>query len=310
MNHILALAKARGNGSGERAACSVVVVCVYGLLGQEHQGIVRQAQYVQDHIRVLHVSALHKDCPWSQGQYPLPCLRLGFLIADLHAGEHLSLWDIGGEQIRKRHKFAHKGLHSVFLQKPASALAHRYGIDDQGKILVRQILCHCVNEFRVEKHARLGRMDGKALKDGLELHIHELGRGREDAIDAKAVLRSQRRYGAHAIAAHGHDGLQIRLYARSATAVRARYGQDVGYCHDVFLTLCNCPGKAPQPGTFFCFAVSLWLPQRGKSRMPRNLPFVRLAVKAGTRGKKLLSNCKNSPYYFGSEIQLFQQYIS
>ena len=32
LNHILALAKARGNGSGERAACSVVVVCVYGLL--------------------------------------------------------------------------------------------------------------------------------------------------------------------------------------------------------------------------------------------------------------------------------------
>ena len=184
-------------------------------------------QAVCNHDGAFHVPALDKHGARAHGKQLFARSSGIFQAGNGHAGEHLCLWPVGGQQVAAWQHFVDKGGNGVFLQQAAAALAYGNRVYNQRKVALSQLGGNSPDDGGRKKHAGFCRLDGKALKHGAQLQPHKVRVGRVDARNAKPVLRGQGRNNAHAIAAEGHDGFDICLNACAAAGIRTGNGEDV-----------------------------------------------------------------------------------
>ena len=241
-----AVAETGGDGRRQGAAGAVVVGGLHLGLGQEFGRLSGLAEAVRDHDGAFHMPALDEH---GLGAHPDERLTGGSGVigaADGHAGEHLGFGAVGGQQVAAGDHAFPEGFHGILTQQAAAALAHGNRVHHQREAAVAQGVGQGVDDAGREEHAGLGGVHGKTVQHGAQLQHDEFGPGRVDAGDAQAVLGGQGRDDAHAVAAQGHDGLEVGLDAGTAAGVGTGDGQDVGGAHGYLLF---CDGGPAAVGT-------------------------------------------------------------
>ena len=102
LNHVLALAKARGNGCGQGAARTVIVGGMNLRLRQVNRVFPLPEEDVGDGFgRAFHMAPLdeHACCAAAQGQNPAARFQQRVLAADGKAAQHLGFGDVGCQDI-------------------------------------------------------------------------------------------------------------------------------------------------------------------------------------------------------------------
>ena len=164
-------------------------------------------------------------------------LRGGFHVlyaSNLHAGEHLGLRDVGGDQGGQGQQLFRQGLNRVGLHQGRTGGGHHDGIHHH---ILRPVepepVGNHANELAGCHHADFYRVGTDVLKDRVNLLLQKFGSGLLNCAYAGGVLGREGGNGAHGIhTIHGHR-FQISLNSGASTAVAARNGQCCFYVHFV-----------------------------------------------------------------------------
>ena len=147
-------------------------------------------------------------------------------VGDGHAGQDLSLRDVGSEHLGHGQQLGGQGLHSVVPQQLGAGSGHHHGVHYDVLCLVSmQLFGNGVDELGRAHHSDLDGIRVDVGEDGIQLLCQKAGRGLKDIGDTGGVLGRQGGDGAHGKHAVGSHGLDVGLDAGTAAGIAAGNGQ-------------------------------------------------------------------------------------
>ena len=147
-------------------------------------------------------------------------------VCNAHAGQDLSLRDVGGKHLGQRQQLFGQRLHSIVLQQLCTGGGHHHRVHHNVLCAVEvQPLGNGVDERGRGYHADLHRIRVDVGEHGIELLCQKLRRGVKNGGHTGGVLCGQGGNGTHGKHAVGGHGLDIGLNSGAAAGITAGNGQ-------------------------------------------------------------------------------------
>ena len=163
-------------------------------------------------------------------------------VGDLHAGEDLSLRDIGGDDLCHGQQLFGQRLHGVIPQQLGTGSGYHHGIHhDMLCVVAVQLLSNYPDQLSRGYHADLDGVRVDVGENGIDLLRQKFRGGFKNAGNTGGVLGGQGGDGGH--------GLDIGLNAGAAAGIAAGNGQ-CGFHSNNFL--CIKMRKCPQGDISAC----------------------------------------------------------